>query len=183
MFTPFKTLGKGKWFWTCLDEERRALVIRRQFGDAVTAKTVNVAHLSAIDRYLSGHQGWVRLSNNVSKLKDGTEKEGLGKFLFDQLGWDTTESQLASQLAALFVYCGWCEPAHPTRRRNILFRKTALGTGGAQLYDTLKAFLQEGKAGVEAWPLEKIDRKGWEIKEKPISCFDNGKGGADGFRP
>jgi hypothetical protein len=46
---------------------------------------------------------WICLSNNVDKLKNGTEKDGLGKFVYSSLGWDTTKSQLSSQLFALFT--------------------------------------------------------------------------------
>lgn len=35
-----------------------------------------------------------------------TEKEGLGRFLYETMGWDITTARLASQLAALFVEAG-----------------------------------------------------------------------------
>lgn len=46
---------------------------------------------------------WIRLSNNVEKLKKGNEKDGLGKFLYDKLEWKVEDAQLASQIGAIFT--------------------------------------------------------------------------------
>ncbi len=156
MFTPFRTLGKGNLFWVWLDEGSKALVIRRQFDNMVIDKTLPWAQVSAIDRYLGGQADWVRLANNVSRLRTGTEGEGLGRFLYNDLGWDTTEAQLASHLAALFVHCGWCELAHPVKRRPILFRKTARPADGPTLYETLATCLRPNPAGQPTHPAENI---------------------------
>lgn len=80
------------------------LSIRRRFEyksrSKYVEKTITPEELVKINNYVS--QGWCYLANNVEKLQAGTEKEGIGSFLYNTLGWDVTDSQLASQLAAIF---------------------------------------------------------------------------------
>ena len=64
---------------------------------------------------------WVCLANDVQKLKNGTEKEGLGKFVFSKLGWSTTKAQLSSHIGAIFSDSGvW---AYNGKKRGIKFKK------------------------------------------------------------
>jgi len=44
------------------------------------------------------------LANNVEKLASGKEKPGIGKFLYDELSFNPTKSQLSSHLGAIFSY-------------------------------------------------------------------------------
>jgi hypothetical protein len=61
------------------------------------------------------------LANSVEKLGIGTErKDGIGYFFYNGLKWDTTHSQLASQLASIFLSAGVWESNG--RKRNIKFR-------------------------------------------------------------
>jgi len=66
---------------------------------------IQKAALDQIERYMQG-KDWVDLANNVESLHHGTEKEGLGKFLYEELKWNVLEAQLASHLSALFVEIG-----------------------------------------------------------------------------
>ena len=49
---------------------------------------------------------WWPLANNVEKLANGTEKHGLGRFLYEQLGRDTAGAQLAGQLGVILTSAG-----------------------------------------------------------------------------
>ena len=46
---------------------------------------------------------WKYLANNASKLYNGTEKEGIGKFLY-KLRPEVSYAQLSSQLGAIFYH-------------------------------------------------------------------------------
>lgn len=48
---------------------------------------------------------WKDLANNAAKLYMGTEKDGIGKFLY-RLRTEVPYAQLSSQLAAIFYYSG-----------------------------------------------------------------------------
>ncbi len=45
---------------------------------------------------------WVPLANNVQKLTDRTEKEGIGKFMYEKFGWPVIDCQLAGHLGVIF---------------------------------------------------------------------------------
>lgn len=49
---------------------------------------------------------WVPLANNVEKLKNRKEKEGIGRFLYVHLKWNTTDCQLAGHLGVIFSLSG-----------------------------------------------------------------------------
>lgn len=99
--------GKEKPFEWKLDDNG-LLSIRRMFdsktGMKTEEKTILRNELERINNYVA--QGWCHLANNVKKLRDGNERDGIGSFLYDTLGWNETDSQLASQLASLFTKSG-----------------------------------------------------------------------------
>jgi hypothetical protein len=45
---------------------------------------------------------WVPLANSVSKVHDGTEKEGIGNYLYKKHNYSETKQQLSSHLSAIF---------------------------------------------------------------------------------
>ncbi|MDU5081216.1 hypothetical protein [uncultured Tissierella sp.] len=49
-------------------------------------------------------KGRVPLGNSVSKVKDGTEKDGIGSYLYNNIKQDTTFQQTSSQLVSI-----WCD--------------------------------------------------------------------------
>jgi hypothetical protein len=48
---------------------------------------------------------WKALANNAAKLYTGTEKDGIGKFLY-KLRPEVSYAQLSSQLGAIFYQAG-----------------------------------------------------------------------------
>ena len=98
------TLGKNKSFIWEYNSETGITIIRHfkngerkdPFSNEVIGKIINYVKKS----------GKVRLSNNVEKLSNGTEVEGLGKFVFDKIKKDTSYAQAMSQFAAIMVKLG-----------------------------------------------------------------------------
>lgn len=125
--------GKSKEFRWRLDSTRSLSISREFKGDNQNDRKITFEGLTAIQDYVQ-KSGWTDLANSVSKLKDKTEKEGLGKFLHEELGWDTTDAQLASQLFALFVRAGvWMR--NEGKKRNIQVKAQS-----NNWYEDLEAF-------------------------------------------
>ncbi len=102
-----------------LDSSYSIHIIRYFKNDIKPKSTFKVDELNDLDTYMKRNQ-WVDLANNVEKLKNGTEKDGIGKFLFEDLNKNTTEAQLASQLAAVFSFSGVWE--HNNLKKNMKFK-------------------------------------------------------------
>ena len=100
--------GKKKRFWFKLEPDKSITIARRfnhKSGLTKSIYTISKSEINSIHSYLNN--GNAPLANNVHKLANGTEKEGIGKFLYEQLDWkSTTKCQLASQLASIFFYAG-----------------------------------------------------------------------------
>lgn len=94
--------GKAKEFkW---DYNGEKVIISRKVGklqNNIQSEFTN-NEISLILSYIK-HKGNIELSNSVSKLQDGTEKDGIGKFIYENIKSDTTLAQAASQLASIFV--------------------------------------------------------------------------------
>lgn len=93
--------GKNKPFKWRIDEECNIHIIRK-FTNSSKEK-ISFDDLNKLDEYMNDG-GWKDLANNIEKLANGTEKSGIGKFLYDELGYDATKSQLSSHLGAIFYY-------------------------------------------------------------------------------
>lgn len=117
-----KTLGgKAKPFYWKIDD-KGSISIKRMFGnqEKLISQTVNAQELGKIDKYLSDG-GWKALANDVEKLKKGTEKPGIGKFMYDNLEMNEAEAQLSSHLGAIFSNAGaWL---YNGKKRGIEFKK------------------------------------------------------------
>jgi len=88
--------------WKFTNEE--GLVIKRIFKDEVEHTTIfSVVDIENLMNYVFKREK-TELANNVQKLHDGTEKEGLGKFVYEELGRNEEDAQATSQLAAIFVH-------------------------------------------------------------------------------
>ena len=94
------------------------ICIKRAFQKKVEQITTH--EMDLIFDYVT-HNKWYDLANSVSKIPDGTEKEGIGKFMFYNLGWDQTKSQLSSHLGAIFSRSGIWE--YNGKIRGIQFRR------------------------------------------------------------
>lgn len=94
--------GKAKPFLWRLNEDM-SLTIMREFNNIPNELTISEDEICRLQAYLGSNK--VALANNVAKLGAGTEKEGIGSFLYDDLQWkNTAKAQLASQIAAIFTY-------------------------------------------------------------------------------
>ncbi|MVM28595.1 hypothetical protein GO755_01030 [Spirosoma sp. HMF4905] len=131
-YEDFTLGGKAKEFCWRLDSTR-SLSIHRVFeGNNPNDKKITFEELTAIQDYVQKN-GWTDLANSVTKLKDKTEKDGLGKFLYEELDWDTIDAQLASHLSAIFVSAGvWISN---NKKRNIQVKVQI-----NKWYETLEAF-------------------------------------------
>jgi hypothetical protein len=99
--------GKAKSFWWKINADS-SISISRKFntknGEMMIKDNITKEELQKIHEYMKSD--WICLANNVQKLKNGTEKEGLGKFVFSKLGWSTTKAQLSSHIGAIFSDSG-----------------------------------------------------------------------------
>lgn len=94
--------GKAKEFEWNYDGEK--IVIGRKFvnlNNNIQSEFTN-NEVSLILSYIK-NKGKVDLANSVSKLKDGTEKDGIGKFIYENIKSDTTLAQAASQLVSILI--------------------------------------------------------------------------------
>ena len=114
-----QTLGKQKTFFWRFDNNGN-LKIFREMKPAALESTILKSDLEKINNYLSLDK-WTHLANNVEKLGDMTEKEGLGSYLVFELGYSPGEGQLASHLAALHCIAKIWESNG--KQRGMMFRK------------------------------------------------------------
>ncbi len=62
---------------------------------------------------------YINLCNSVSKMADGTEKDGIGTFLMSEFDFKSSDAQIASQIAAILCQTGcWVNNG---KQRNIEF--------------------------------------------------------------
>lgn len=97
--------GKEKPFFWYIDENCNMIIQRiMKNGDDYLLKATQIKSkdLESLIKYVSDND-WVHLANNVQRLNDNTEIEGIGWFLFKNLKWNQTDSQLASHIAAIFT--------------------------------------------------------------------------------
>jgi hypothetical protein len=95
--------GKAKPFWWKIDKDYK-LSIARKFKNEIhwRINELEISDIENIQKYMEPEK-LIHLANSVEKLKNGTEKEGLGKFIYHQLRpGNETFAQLASHLVALF---------------------------------------------------------------------------------
>lgn len=123
-FVHSQTLGgKSKSFWWKIDDTCSIQIYRdisKKTGLIIDFKEIKQDEIERLLEYLSQFDDFF-LANSVEKLGNGTErKDGIGYFLFSTLQWDTTHSQLASQLAPIFLLAGVWESNG--RKRKIKFR-------------------------------------------------------------
>ncbi|MDM7918880.1 MAG: hypothetical protein QUS12_06915 [Methanosarcina sp.] len=96
------TLGtKEKAFFWRIDS-RGNIFIKRKFRNSLFPRIdkVSCSHLDRLHEFMQDME-WKDLANNAAKLYMGTEKDGIGKFLYS-LRQEVPYAQLSSQLAAIF---------------------------------------------------------------------------------
>ncbi len=115
------TLAKDKPFYWKIDDAGN-IYIKRKFKHAkdYLEQKLSNQELNKLDEFMSDRE-WKSLANSVSKLGTGTEKSGVGWFLYHQLGMDGTAAQLSSQLGTIFTNSGaWL---YNGKKKNIEFKK------------------------------------------------------------
>lgn len=99
------TLSRKKPYDWYYDGEN--LTIKRKFRikDEIRdiEDTFSNYQIDMIMEYIK-ENGEVYLSNSVSGVRDGTAKDGIGKFIYDNLKQNTTFQQSSSQLVSIFYY-------------------------------------------------------------------------------
>ena len=104
-YITFRTLGaKGKLFKWMFDP-KIGLKIYRQFSNGERVDTFSINEIEQIIQFTLSN-GNVPLANSVDKMHKGTEKIGLGSFIYKHFDKDITKAQAASQLAAILVKTG-----------------------------------------------------------------------------
>lgn len=127
--------GKAKDFWWCVGNDG-SITIRRVFdtrgpGTDVRVRTITRTELMALLDAMSDGAWWP-LANNVEKLTNGTEKDGLGSFLCERFGWTPTDAQLAGHLGVILSGAGVWD--YNGRKRGIEFRLADPDTGRVKAY-------------------------------------------------
>ncbi|MGI6359092.1 MAG: hypothetical protein ACOX2K_10475 [Bacillota bacterium] len=120
MYVADATLSQGTDFKWMIDDEG-SVEIRRRFANG--QEVINSYASTELDRlhFSVSEHDWVALANNVEKLNHGTEQQGIGKFIKEELGKSVLDAQGASQLAAIFVKSGaWQDNG---LKRGIAFRR------------------------------------------------------------
>jgi hypothetical protein len=98
------TLGfKEKLFKWRIDNNK--LEIYREMKNGPECRNVTLFDLDHIHSYVSKNN-WTHLANSVSKIPNGTEKEGIGKYMYEELRLPVSDAQLASHISALFCQAG-----------------------------------------------------------------------------
>lgn len=96
-----RTLGSKhkKFYWSINQNDE--LIIRRIFENNISSVIVlTKEHIESLNDFVF-LQSKIRLANNVEKLALGTEREGIGTFLMNNCGLNSSEAQIASQIAAI----------------------------------------------------------------------------------
>ena len=99
------TLGsKHKEFlWKYSIEEGLTISLTFKNGNYITKFKNN--ELNEIIDYTIKKQR-IQLANNVEKLANGTEKEGLGSFIYNTISRETVDAQASSHIAAILFEIG-----------------------------------------------------------------------------
>lgn len=98
-----KTLSSKKKEFKWKYDDLSGLEIERVFkGDIVSTTIFSNRDIERIIDFVFENED-VKLSNSIDKLRDGTEKDGLGKFVYEELGKSISDAQAVSQLAAILV--------------------------------------------------------------------------------
>jgi hypothetical protein len=98
------TLGaKEKAFFWRIDS-RGNIFIKRKFKKTLFPRIDKISrnHLERLHEFMRDRE-WKDLANDAAKLYMGTEKDGIGKFLY-RLRQEVPYAQLSSQLAAIFYH-------------------------------------------------------------------------------
>ena len=118
--------GKAKSFQWKIENDCTLHIYRKfkaKLGTIENYRAISSKDLNAVINYVSADK-WHDLGNNVAKIKNGIEKEGIGKFLHETLKWPPADCQLASHIGALFFKSGvW---NYNGKKKGIKFKGTGI---------------------------------------------------------
>jgi hypothetical protein len=98
------TLGIKQKAFSWRIDGRGNIFIKRKFrrGRFPRIDKISCSHLEKLYRFMEDLE-WKDLANDAAKMYMGTEKDGVGKFMY-KLRPEVTYAQLSSQLAAIFYH-------------------------------------------------------------------------------
>lgn len=99
-----QTLGTRKKAFSWRIDSRGNIFIKRKFRKAFFPRIdkISCSHLEKLHEFMQDRE-WKDLANDAAKLYMGTEKEGIGKFLY-RIRQEVPYAQLSSQLASIFYH-------------------------------------------------------------------------------
>lgn len=94
------TLGakQKEFMWSY--NQKEGITIKRIFKTEEIETNFNNEDLKKIINYIR-REGGVELANNIKKLSDGTEKNGLGTYIYKEVSNNLKDALAASQLVAV----------------------------------------------------------------------------------
>lgn len=99
------TLGSKKKEFKWIYNKEEGLTIIRQFKNGRAKTNFSNADIDKIINYIK-EKGRVPLANNVEMLVNGTEKDGIGRFIHKNISESTRDAQAASHLVSIFCNLG-----------------------------------------------------------------------------
>jgi hypothetical protein len=117
-----ETLGHAKMFCWRMNKDGNIIILRKFNIKSYKIKHETEISREIIDGLIASIQNdeWFPLANNVEKLRNGTEVDGVGKYLY-QHGFNETQAQSASHLSTIFYEAGiWL---YNGKRKGMKFRK------------------------------------------------------------
>ncbi|HWQ50119.1 MAG TPA: hypothetical protein VN414_14470 [Methanosarcina sp.] len=101
-----RTLGAKQKGFSWRIDNRGNLFIKRKFRKYRFPRIdkISCRHLDRVCEFMQDRE-WKKLANDAAKLCMGTEKDGIGKFLY-KLRPEVSYAQLSSQLGAIFYQAG-----------------------------------------------------------------------------
>ena len=110
------TCGSGNEFTWSLNDNK--VIIHRNFKSGKSIQQLQLSYFENLNQ-VARQNKYISLGNNVAKLADGTEKDGIGTFLMNHCGLNSSEAQIASHIAAILCLAGvWVTNE---KKRNIEF--------------------------------------------------------------
>ncbi|TFH04442.1 MAG: hypothetical protein E4H06_02915 [Methanosarcina sp.] len=98
------TLGTKEKVFSWRIDSRGNIFIKRKFRNGLFPRIDKIScnHLDKLQGFMQDRE-WKDLANDAAKLYTGTEKDGIGKFLY-RLRPEVPYAQLSSQLGAIFYH-------------------------------------------------------------------------------
>lgn len=179
------TLGTKEKAFSWRIDSRGNIFIKRKFKKNLFPRIdkISRSHLDRLHEFMQDRE-WKALANNAAKMYMGTEKDGIGKFLY-RLRAEVTYAQLSSQLAAIFYHSGvwqWNEQKRGMKfllisgswqEKTTQHYKNSLGSEaeGNSRDKYLENGLQKGKEKEREETQETLQEEVQKIEQTKLSAF------------